>query len=86
MEQTQTDKNNVTLVELKSLSETSEKIAREIRMMSRAFKKMSASGLRRETIITLLESDSKVAKRDIRLVLIALERLELYNCLPEVKQ
>lgn len=74
------EKENVTLIELKKLEETSEKLAREIRMISRAFKKIASGGLRKETLVTLLNDYSAVGKPDIRAVLIALEKLE-DNCL-----
>jgi len=39
------EKENVTLEELRKLGETSEQMARNIRMISRSFKKVSAAGL-----------------------------------------
>jgi len=71
------EKENVTLIELKKLEEVSEKIGREIRMLSRAFKKIANGGLRRETIVTLLHESSHVGKPDIRNILEAFESLEV---------
>lgn len=44
--------------------------------LAAGMKKLNATRLRRETIITLLHDNSKVAKRDIRLVLNNLDDLE----------
>jgi uncharacterized protein with von Willebrand factor type A (vWA) domain len=70
------EKQNVTLMELKKLESSSEKLAREIRMISRAFKKMSQGGLKRETLVLLLHDMSNVGKPDIRYVLNSLDKLE----------
>jgi len=70
------EKENITLVELKDLGETSEQLARDIRMLSRGVKKMLNAGLRRETIVLLLSSSSSVGKVDTRRILDALEGLE----------
>ena len=70
------EKENVTLVELKKLEDTSEKLAREIRMISRAFKKLASSGLKRDTLVLLIHAYSNVGKPDIRAVLQALDNLE----------
>ena len=70
------EKENVTLVELKKLEDTSEKLAREIRMISRAFKKLASSGLKRDTLVLLIRAYSNVGKPDIRAVLQALDNLE----------
>lgn len=70
------EKENVTLEELKKLEETSEKIARDIRMISRSVKKMANSGLKRETIVTLIHSSTNISKTNVRSVLSALENLE----------
>lgn len=74
------EKDNVTLIELKNLESSSEKLGREIRMLSRAFKKLSRSGLKRETIVLLLHNYSNVGKTDVRAILVALEKLEDYYC------
>jgi hypothetical protein len=81
----QKEKDNVTLVELKKLESTSEKLGREIRMLSRATKKLSHSGLKKETIVLLLHSYSNIGKPDVRAILLALERLEDVYCEKEVK-
>lgn len=70
------EKDNVTLVELKKLESASEKLGREIRMLSRAFKKMAKTGLKRETLVLLLHNSSNVGRPDIRAVLNALDKLE----------
>lgn len=70
------DKKNVTLMELRQLESTSEKLGREIRMLSRGVKKLLASSIKRETIVLLLSDYSKVSKPDIRAILLALENLE----------
>jgi hypothetical protein len=70
------EKDNVTLVELKKVYDTSNKLAREIRMLSRAFKKIADCGLERETIVLLLWNSSGVGKPAIRSVMKALEELE----------
>jgi hypothetical protein len=77
------EKENVTLEELKKLESTSEKLAREIRMLSRAFKKMSTSGLKKETIVLLVHNLSNVGKPDVRAVMNALERMETEYTKPE---
>lgn len=71
-----TEKPNVTLEELKKLEETSERLAREIRMLSRAFKKIASGGLKENAIVTLLHESSNVGKPDIRALLLALRELE----------
>ncbi len=79
LDETQTqlkEKDNVTLIELKKIESSSDKLAREIRMISRAFKKMANSGLKRETLVILLHNYSNVGKPDIRAVLRALDSLE----------
>lgn len=81
----QKEKENVTLVELKSLESTSEKIATQIRMLSRAIKKLLHGGLKRETIVVLLHNYSNVTKTDIKSILEALEKLEDDYCEKEVK-
>ena len=81
----QKEKENVTLIELKKLESTSEKLAREIRMLSRAVKKLTHSGLKRETIVLLLHDYSHVGKPYVRAVLNALEHLEDAHCEKEVK-
>ena len=70
------EKENVTLVELKKLEESSEKLGREIRMLSRASKKIANSGLKRETLVLLLQDSSGIGKGNIRVILQALDRLE----------
>lgn len=77
------EKENVTLDELKSLEESGEKLGREIRMLSRAVKKMLKCGLKRETIVLLLHNSSGVGKPDVRDILIALENLESTYCKKE---
>lgn len=74
------EKENVTLVELKKLEETSEKLAREIRMISRAFKKMANSGVKRETLVILIHEYSNVGKPVVRAVINALDHLETLTC------
>ena len=64
------------LEEINKLYTTSEKVAREIRMLSRAFKKMGEAGLKRETIVLLLHASSNVGKPDIRAILMAIDNLE----------
>jgi len=81
----QKEKDNVTLVELKKLESTSEKLGMEIRMLSRATKKLLHRGLKKETIVLLLHSYSGVGKPDIRSVLFALEHLEEAYCEKDVK-
>jgi hypothetical protein len=81
------EKDNVTLIELQKLESASDKLAREIRMLSRAFKKMANSGLKRETLVFLLHGYSNVGKPDIRAVLNAMDRLEdVYLNKEQVKQ
>ncbi len=80
-----TDKLNVTLEELKQLEETSEKIAREIRMLSRAFKKIASGGLKEETIVVLLANMTNVGKPDIRSIMLALREMEKNYTHPESK-
>ena len=70
------EKENVTLAELKAIAEQSEKLARDIRMISRSFKKMCSSGLKIEAIVTLVSDSSNVGKPRIRAVFKALELLE----------
>jgi ribosome biogenesis GTPase A len=70
------EKENVTLEELKKLEETSEQMARNIRMISRSIKKLLNSGLKKETIVILIHAYSNVGKTDIRAVFAALENLE----------
>jgi hypothetical protein len=70
------EKENVTLIELKKLEETSEKLGREIRMISRGFKKLANSGMKRETLVLLIHNYSNVGRPDVRAVLQALEKLE----------
>lgn len=70
------EKTNVTLDELKKIESTSEKLAREIRMLSRAFKKIADSGLKEEAIVILTHEYSGVGKPDIRQVIKALKNLE----------
>jgi len=74
------EKENVTLVDLKQLETTSEKLGREIRMLSRATKKLANSGLKKETIVLLLHDYSNVGKPDVRSILYALEHLEDAYC------
>ena len=45
-------------------------------MISRAFKKMTNSGLKRETLVLLLSDSSGVGKPTIRFILNAMGRLE----------
>jgi hypothetical protein len=79
------EKENVTLIELKKLENTSEKIAREIRMLSRAFKTMANSGLYKETLVLLLHNSSNIGKPDIRAILKAMDNLERDYLVPEKK-
>jgi len=72
------EKDNVTLIELKKLEMTSEKLGREIRMISRAFKAIAKGGLKRETLVLLLHDHSNVGKPDIRDILRALDNLDGY--------
>lgn len=69
-------KDTVTLDEVKGLYESSEKIAFEIRMLSRAVKKISSGSLRQNAVVLLLHESSGVGKPDIRKVLEALDSLE----------
>jgi hypothetical protein len=80
------EKENVTLEELQKLELTSEKMARNIRMLSRAYKKLSSSGLREETIVLLLHGYSKVPKPQVRSVLSALRNLEICYTTPEKEE
>lgn len=77
------EKENVSLEELKKLADNSEKIAREIRMISRAFKKMAAGGLKEETLVLLIHASSNVGKPDVRGVLKAIRELEVEYTKPE---
>jgi len=70
------EKENVTMIELRKLEDSSEKLGREIRMLSRAFKKISNGSLKRETIVLLLHDSSNVGRPDIRAILSAMENLE----------
>jgi hypothetical protein len=79
-------KEHVTLIELKKLNEASDKIAREIRMISRSFKAMASHGLRREALVVLIHNSSNVNKTEIRSVLVALDRLESEYLMPETNQ
>jgi Ca2+-binding EF-hand superfamily protein len=81
----QDKKENITLEELKSIAESSEKTAREIRMLSRAFKKLGQAGLKEKTIVILLSESSHVGKSDVRAILQALGNLER-EYLVEVKE
>jgi hypothetical protein len=69
-------KENVTREDLKNVYDSGEKIALQIRMLSRAVKKMSESGLRKDTIVLLLHDSSGVGKPDIRAVLESMDNLE----------
>jgi len=71
------------MIDVKNLYSSSEKIAKEIRMISRAFKNMSNAGLKRETIVLLLHNMSGVGKTDIRNILFSIERLEKEYTNPE---
>ena len=51
-------------------------IAQSIEQISAAMKKVAGTRLSREAIVTLIHAKSKVAKRDIELVLNNLEQLE----------
>jgi hypothetical protein len=79
------EKQNVSLVELKGIYDTSEKMAREIRMLSRAFKAIEKGGLKEETIVVLLHFKTKIAQRDIWSLLSALKNLESDYARPERK-
>lgn len=70
------EKENVTLAELKRIGETSEVLAREIRMLSRSFKKMASSGLKKDAIVVLVKEICKLPKDDIKRVMDAFEIME----------
>lgn len=77
------EKANVTLVELKKLEDSSERLGREIKMLSRSFKKMANQGLKRETLVLLLHDTSRVGKQNIREILKAFDKLEENYLKPE---
>lgn len=79
MKEIKKEKENVTLEELQKISDTSEKLAREIRMISRAFKKIASGGLTREALVVLLHDSTKIGKQDINYLLNALQRLDEYT-------
>lgn len=71
----------VKLEEINKLYDSSEKVAKEIRMLSRAIRKMVNDGnLKRETIVLLLHTFSGVGKPDVRAVLFALDKMESEYC------
>jgi hypothetical protein len=70
------DKENITKEEIKTIYDSSERIAREIRMISRAFKKISEAGLKEETIVVLLHDSTNMSKREIRSILLSIKNLE----------
>ena len=77
------EKQNVSLEELRGLMDGSEKMAREIPMLSRAFKSIEKGGLKEETIVILLHFKTKIAQRDIWNLLRALKSLEADYTKPE---
>lgn len=78
--ETKKEKNNVTLEELKKIEETSENLGREIRMISRAFKKIASTGLKEETIVVLLTNSTGIQKTHVREIIKGLKELEKDYC------
>lgn len=65
--------------------EPAEVMEKAILDMAAGMRKLNDTRLRRETIVTLLHDNSKVAKRDIRLVLNNLDDLEGIFLKPKIK-
>ena len=66
----------VTIIEKEGEEVGAEIIAQSIVAIADAMKKINATRLKQETIVTLIHAHSKVAKRDITLVLNNLTALE----------
>lgn len=62
-----------------------EVMAQAIVDIADGMRKLNASRLKRETIVVLLQHSSKVSQRDIRAVLLALDKLEADYLKPKVK-
>ncbi len=62
---------------------TGHALATAIQHISRSMKTLNESRLKRDTLVLLLHTKSRVAKRDIELVLNNLERLEEIWLKPE---
>lgn len=75
-QENKTQPQSITMKDISSVYDSSEKLAKEIRMLSRGFKRLVYSGLKKETIVVLLHESSNVGKPDIRAILVALENME----------
>ena len=60
--------------------ESTEILAKAIVDISKAFNKLYDGGLNEDAIIILIQDSTKLPKRDIRLVLDSLRRLESWYC------
>jgi hypothetical protein len=60
--------------------ESKEILAEAITRISESLTKLSASGLNRDAIIILLHDHTKIAKRDIKIILESLSRLRGWYC------
>lgn len=60
--------------------ESKEILAEAIIRISESFAKLSASGLNRDAIMVLIHDQTKISKRDIKLVLDSLTRLRGWYC------
>lgn len=60
--------------------ESKEILAEAIVNIGSAFKKLQASGLNKKAIIILIQAETKLPQRDIKLVLDALPQLERWYC------
>lgn len=78
-------KEELKMVDIQSIYNSSDKLAKEIRMLSRGFKKLSEGGLKRDTILILLQHTTGVCKGNIRAILSAVESLERDYCKPSTQ-
>ena len=60
--------------------ESKEILAEAIVNIGGAFKKLQTSGLNKKAIIILIQAETKLPQRDIKLVLDALPQLERWYC------
>lgn len=78
-------KNNIKVNQVENEEVAPEVLAKSIEEIAKAMKVFNESRLRRKTIITLIHAESKVAKRDIEVVMNNLESLELLWLKPKNK-
>jgi len=73
----------ITKDDIKTVYDSSEKLALQIRMLSRAMKKISTGSLKQGALVILLHESSGVGKPDIRKILEAMDNLERNYLRPE---